>query len=600
MNALDVGSGSSSTSSSPGSTPRADRTGPDAPGSARGRPPRPTGGAAAGPVVRCDRRRHGRPRRREGGQSRGGLTRAGLPVPPGFCVTTAGLLAGRRGRRPGADTPGAGRAPGRRRRQGGAPGRCRTGAAARGPVPAAVIGAVLRAYLGGGSLSVVLAGLRSASTRTPTSTWSAPTRCWTRSGAAGPRSGPTAPSPTAPTGIDHAGVRLAVVVQRMVDAAGRRRDVHRQPGDRAAHEAVIDASPGLGEAVVSGAVNPDHFVVDTATGRIVERRLGDKRLAIRALPGGGTERVEHRATARPASPTSRSGRWPRSGAGSRRTTARRRTPSGPSTPAAPSGSPRRGRSPRSTRCRRRQPRRAAGLLLRSAWPRGSTGRSRRWACRRSGWCRPPPAAFGAPVADARWPAPASSTQAGGGSSSTSRRSCAAAVGRATAPRVFDVMEARSAMVLRGLFDDPRWASIQRSRGPCCAGSRALSSATGSRARVRARSTPGGAPAAASRRGSPGGWRAAGTARPPPRAARPASSWTRQRGVVLAAADRAIRQCPGSLPASSPARLALLGDHARPDELQSVLRGLPHNVTTEMDLALWDWPAGSAGPGRGRR
>jgi pyruvate,water dikinase len=32
--------------------------------------------------------------------------------------------------------------------------------------------------------------------------------------------------------------------------------------------------------------------------------------------------------------------------------------------------------------------------------------------------------------------------------------------------------------------------------------------------------------------------------------------------------------------------ALLGDLARPGELQSVLRGLPHNVTTEMDLALW--------------
>ena len=42
-------------------------------------------------------------------------------------------------------------------------------------------------------------------------------------------------------------------------------------------QAVIDASPGLGEAVVSGAVNPDHFVVDTATGAILERRLGDKR-----------------------------------------------------------------------------------------------------------------------------------------------------------------------------------------------------------------------------------------------------------------------------------------------------------------------------------
>ena len=57
-------------------------------------------------------------------------------------------------------------------------------------------------------------------------------------------------------------------------------------------QAVIDASPGLGEAVVSGAVNPDHFVVDTATGAILERRLGDKQILIRAQPGGGTEHVE--------------------------------------------------------------------------------------------------------------------------------------------------------------------------------------------------------------------------------------------------------------------------------------------------------------------
>ena len=31
---------------------------------------------------------------------------------------------------------------------------------------------------------------------------------------------------------------------------------------------------------------------------------------------------------------------------------------------------------------------------------------------------------------------------------------------------------------------------------------------------------------------------------------------------------------------------LLGAHAKPGELQTVLRGLPHNPTTEMDLALW--------------
>src|SRR5207237_6145781 len=32
---------------------------------------------------------------------------------------------------------------------------------------------------------------------------------------------------------------------------------------------------------------------------------------------------------------------------------------------------------------------------------------------------------------------------------------------------------------------------------------------------------------------------------------------------------------------------VLGVRARPGELQTVLRGLPHNPTTEMDLALWD-------------
>ena len=63
--------------------------------------------------------------------------------------------------------------------------------------------------------------------------------------------------------------------------------------------AVIDASYGLGEAVVSGAVNPDHFVVETATGEILERRIGDKRVVIRARAGGGTEHQERPASSEP-------------------------------------------------------------------------------------------------------------------------------------------------------------------------------------------------------------------------------------------------------------------------------------------------------------
>src|SRR5579872_1973454 len=92
--------------------------------------------------------------------------------------------------------------------------------------------------------------------------------------------------------IDPRTVRLAVVIQQMVEAevAGVLFTANPLTGLR--HQAVIDASPGLGEAVVSGAVNPDHFVVNMSSGEIVERHLGDKRVVIRATPGGGTRRVE--------------------------------------------------------------------------------------------------------------------------------------------------------------------------------------------------------------------------------------------------------------------------------------------------------------------
>ncbi|MEU6710281.1 PEP/pyruvate-binding domain-containing protein [Nonomuraea sp. NPDC046802] len=91
-------------------------------------------------------------------------------------------------------------------------------------------------------------------------------------------------------GIDHASVRLAVVVQVMVDAqvAGVMFTANPVTGRR--RESVIDASPGLGEAVVSGAVNPDRFIV--YDGEILERHQGDKRILIRPRPGGGTERLE--------------------------------------------------------------------------------------------------------------------------------------------------------------------------------------------------------------------------------------------------------------------------------------------------------------------
>ena len=52
-------------------------------------------------------------------------------------------------------------------------------------------------------------------------------------------------------------------------------------------ERVIEASWGLGEAVVAGIVIPDHFRVDRS-GRVLERKPGLKRIVVRGAPGGGT------------------------------------------------------------------------------------------------------------------------------------------------------------------------------------------------------------------------------------------------------------------------------------------------------------------------
>jgi pyruvate,water dikinase len=102
-------------------------------------------------------------------------------------------------------------------------------------------------------------------------------------------------------GLDQATVRLAVVVQRMVAAEAAGVLFTANPVTGARDEVVIDASPGLGEAVVSGLATPDHVVLRRRWlgrwlgpwgWRITERRLGRREAIIRARAGGGTERVE--------------------------------------------------------------------------------------------------------------------------------------------------------------------------------------------------------------------------------------------------------------------------------------------------------------------
>lgn len=86
--------------------------------------------------------------------------------------------------------------------------------------------------------------------------------------------------------IAHADVRIAVVVQVLVDAdiAGVLFTADPVTGDRS--HTVIDASPGLGEAVVSGLVTPDHHVVDEHD-RVIEHRAGRAEVVVRSDLGGG-------------------------------------------------------------------------------------------------------------------------------------------------------------------------------------------------------------------------------------------------------------------------------------------------------------------------
>ncbi|WP_436759227.1 PEP/pyruvate-binding domain-containing protein [Streptosporangium sp. V21-05] len=426
----------------------------------------------------------------------------------------------------------------------------------------------------------------------------------------------------AANGIGHDTVRLAVVVQEMVqsEVAGVMFTANPVTGRR--REAVIDASPGLGEAVVSGAVNPDHFVVDTATGRITERRLGDKRLAVRSMAGGGVEHVEA-----PASPTAS----PES-AGSAESTESAcvtdaqlaalaalgdrverhygapqdtewaidaggvlwLTQSRPITTlhpiphhAEPSASPSpaaggtgagetgaRGFEPDGTRvyfCFS-----LAQGLYRPITPMGMSA-FRLLSSSAFG-------ILGIPVADRVAGAPVIA-ESGGRLFFDVTGLMRGRVGRVAFPRVLDVMEARSAKVLRGLLDDPRFSVTQPSlRPPLRRAVRIASRFRVPRRAVRALVNPASAHRDVELL----------DARLRRELAAPGDATPAQR---LDHVERVLsRQIFPLLPTIAPAAAAgfvmlglaakALGDRARPGELQTVLRGLPHNVTTEMDLALW--------------
>lgn len=90
-------------------------------------------------------------------------------------------------------------------------------------------------------------------------------------------------------GIDHQTVLLSVVIQKMVfpQAAGVMFTADPITSDRLTVS--INASYGLGEALVSGLVDPDLYTV--RQGVVASKAIATKRLAIYARPEGGTHEV---------------------------------------------------------------------------------------------------------------------------------------------------------------------------------------------------------------------------------------------------------------------------------------------------------------------
>ncbi len=239
----------------------------------------------------------------------GEMIHAGLPVPPGFCVTTTAYAQVAEGSKIDAILTELSMTDSSDAAQLSKLASTVRAAIMAAPMPTSIEEAITEAYRTLGEGEFVPVAVRSSATAEdlPYASFAgqqdtylniigeealidAVRRCWASLWT------DRAVSYRASLGLDQHRVQLAVVVQRMVAAevAGVLFTANPVTGKR--REAVIDANPGLGEAVVSGVTNPDHFEVNTATGEIVERRLSDKRIVIRGTADGGTVKTESGAS----------------------------------------------------------------------------------------------------------------------------------------------------------------------------------------------------------------------------------------------------------------------------------------------------------------
>jgi pyruvate,water dikinase len=224
------------------------------------------------------------------GANLGELTRAAFPVPEGFIITTEAYAQAARAAGVDPNEPA------------DAAERLRTS-----DVPDGIAAAAREAYaaLGGGAVAVrssaTAEDLPGASFAGQQDTYlnvdgeaallDAVRRCWASLW------NERAVAYRHANGIDDSLVSLAVVVQRMVPASAAGVLFTADPVTGRRRQAAIDAVAELGERLVSGAVNPDHYLIDTQRRHVLERQpvgeapvLADHELAQLAVLGDRVER----------------------------------------------------------------------------------------------------------------------------------------------------------------------------------------------------------------------------------------------------------------------------------------------------------------------
>jgi rifampicin phosphotransferase len=93
-------------------------------------------------------------------------------------------------------------------------------------------------------------------------------------------------------GIGHRDLALAVVIQRMVSSESSGVLFTANPLSGKRTEAIVEATLGLGEALVSGRVEPDRYCILMPSCQISSRTFGSKRFSLRPLASGGTAEMD--------------------------------------------------------------------------------------------------------------------------------------------------------------------------------------------------------------------------------------------------------------------------------------------------------------------